>query len=326
MIFMGREFLIKSEEASTIGSYPGARSIEKLLQAGIIVLDKPSGPSCRIVDSYVKKILNIEKCSHGGTLDPRVTGVLVLALGNATKLMPILLNSRKEYIALMRLHKDVPEEKVRSVCNKFVGKIMQKPPKKSAVARKEREREIYYLEILEISGRDVLMKVGCEAGTYIRKLCSDIGENLGGAHMQELRRVSSGCFDESKAVKLEDLKDAYEFWKQGNKEYIKSMLYPMEKIADNMKVVIIKDSAVSNIANGAPLGVNGICRIERGIKKGDVVGMLTLNGEFVAFGNAVIDVDKIDRRKKQIIIKTDKVLIGKDSIDIYKAVCNERKK
>ncbi len=305
---MKREFLIKSEEASIIGKYPGARSVEELLQAGIVIIDKPSGPTSHIIDSYVKQILNIRKCSHGGTLDPKATGVLVVALESATKLMPVLLKSRKEYIAVMHVHKQVPEEKIRKVCEKFVGKIVQVPPKKSAVARKPREREIFYLEILEIKEKDVLMKVGCEAGTYIRKLCSDIGECLGGAHLQELRRTRTGSFTEEHAVKLQDLKDGFEFWKQGNEDYIRSMIHPMEIVADNMKVVIIKDSAIPNITNGAPLGVNGLCRIEKGIKKGDLVGMLSLNGEFIAFGVAVTDSMGMFKNKKGIAVKTDRVL------------------
>ncbi len=163
-------WLTKSEEVtiSPYGHYPGARPIEELLRSGIIILDKPQGPSSNQVDAWVKKILNLNKLSHGGTLDPRVSGVLVIALENATKLMSILLSSKKEYVAVVNLHKEVSKRDIEKVCKEFVGKIKQIPPKKSAVARREREREIYYLEILEIDGRNILMRVGCEAGLVRR--------------------------------------------------------------------------------------------------------------------------------------------------------------
>ncbi len=242
-----------------------------------------------------------------------MSGVLAIALENATKLMPILLSSRKEYIALMNIHKELPEQQIRKACEEFVGKIMQTPPKKSAVARKEREREIYYLQIIEISGRDVLMRVGCEAGTYIRKLCSDIGKKLGtGAHMQELRRTKAGVFTEEQAVSLQELKDAYEFYKSGNGEPLRSIIFPMERVADNIKSVIVKDSSIHNIASGAPVYANGISRIEEGIEKGGLVGIFSLKGELVAIGFAQMDSGKMLEMKKGIAIKTDRVLIDRN--------------
>ncbi len=240
--------------------------------------------------------------------------MLAIALENATKLMPILLSSRKEYIALMNIHKELPEQKIRKVCEEFVGKIMQTPPKKSAVARKERQREIYYLQILEISGRDVLMRVGCEAGTYIRKLCSDIGKKLGtGAHMQELRRTRAGIFAEEQSVRLQDLKDAFEFYKSGNGEPLRSMILPAERAADNIKNIVVKDSAIHNIASGAPVYANGISRIEEGIERGEIVGIFSLKGELAAVGFAQTDSKNMLESKKGIAIKTDRVLMDRNS-------------
>ncbi len=242
-----------------------------------------------------------------------MSGVLAIALENATKLMPILLSSKKEYVALMNIHKELPEERIRKVCEEFVGKIMQTPPKKSAVARKERQREIYYLQILEISGRDILMRVGCEAGTYIRKLCSDIGKKLGvGAHMQELRRTRAGVFAEEQAVSLQDLKDAYEFWKAGNDEPLRNIVFPAERAADNIKNVVIKDSSVHNVASGAPVYANGLSRIEEGIEKGELVGIFSLKGELVGIGFAETDSVKMLELKKGVAIKTDRVLIDRN--------------
>lgn len=318
---MTEGWLVKKYEASIspYGLYPGARSVEELTRNGLIVIDKPPGPTSHIIDSWIKKILNIKKCSHGGTLDPNVSGVLVIALENATKLMPVLLASKKEYIAIMNIHKDLPEQKIRKVCEEFVGKIKQIPPKKAAVARREREREIYYLEILEIDGRNVLMKVGCEAGTYIRKLCDDIGKKLGvGAHMQELRRTKSGIFTEEQAVKLQDLQDAYVFWKEKGDENIRDIVHPLEKAAENIKNVIIKDSAVSAVCNGAPLGISGILRIQEGIEKNDVAGMLSLKGELVAIGRAVMNSEEMTKARKGLAINTDRVLLKKGIYPAWK--------
>ncbi|MEM5814537.1 MAG: RNA-guided pseudouridylation complex pseudouridine synthase subunit Cbf5 [Candidatus Aenigmatarchaeota archaeon] len=307
-------FLTKSNDASltSYGKYPGSRTVPELLQNGLIILDKPQGPTCHQVDNWVKKITGVKKASHGGTLDPMVSGVLIVALDNATKLMPILLSSKKEYVALVYLHKDVPEHQIRKVCDNFVGKIKQLPPKKSAVARRIREREIYYLEILQISGRYILMRVGCEAGTYIRRLADDIGKTLKtGAHLQELRRTRSGMFDESQIRTLQDVADAIALWKErGDESALRGIVMPMEKLADGMSAVIIKDSAVGAVANGAPLAVQGISRLSDGIERGDVTAVLSLKGEFVAFGSALMDSQEMLRQTKGIAVKTDKVLIS----------------
>ena len=308
------EFLTRSHESSltSYGKYPAARSAEELLKTGILILDKPEGPTSHQVDNWVKAITGVPKCSHGGTLDPRVTGVLLIALENATKLMPILLSSKKEYVALVYLHKDAPEAQIRKVCSDFVGKIKQLPPKKSAVARRVREREIYYLEILQIKGRLILMRVGTQAGTYIRRLADDIGKNLGcGAHLQELRRTKGGLFDESNVITLQQLSDAIASLKSGNEEKIREIVMPMERIADGMKVVVVKDSAVGAIANGAPLAVQGIVKVQEDIENGDLVAVLSLKGEFVSFGPALMTSEEMAKRPKGLAVKTDKVLIPK---------------
>lgn len=298
------EWLIKSEEASlsSFGTYPGARSLEEYVRNGIIILDKPQGPTSNQIDDWVKKILKIRKCSHGGTLDPRVSGVLVIALENSTKLMPILLSSKKEYVAHVFLHKDVPKKEIEKVCNEFVGKIKQIPPKKSAVARREREREIYYLEVLEIDGRNILIRVGCEAGTYIRRLAEDIGKRLRvGGHLQELRRTKSGNFTEEQAITLQDLVDAV----AENK--LKNVILPMEMVVEKIGKVVLKTTAIANICKGAPLAVGGILRIQKGIENNDWVAMLSLKGELIAIGKALMNSEEMLKAKKGLAVKTDRV-------------------
>jgi len=306
-------WLIKKHEASLtpFGCYPGARSLEEHIRNGIIILDKPSGPTSHQIDRWVKDILGISKASHGGTLDPRATGVLVIALENATKLMPILLSSKKEYIGVIHLHKYIEEEEVKKAFKEFVGKVKQIPPKRSAVARREREREIYYLDLLEIEGRNVLFKVGCEAGFYVRRLADDLGKKLGiGAHLQELRRTKSGSFSEESAITLQDLTDAKE---EGR---LREVILPMEVAVESIGKIIISDNAIGSICNGAPLAIGGIVRLEDNIKKGDRIALFSLKGELIAIGKALIDSETMLDKNKGLVFKTERVLMKKGTYPI----------
>ena len=168
---------VKKEAEGLVGTYPAERTITELIQYGIVNIDKPKGPSSHQVSDYVQKILHIDKAGHSGTLDPAVTGVQPVALGKATRITQFLLTAAKEYVCLMHLHKEVPESSLRTTIQKFVGKIQQRPPVKSAVKRVERTREIYEFEILEMKEKDVLFRVKCQAGTYIRVLCHNIGKS-----------------------------------------------------------------------------------------------------------------------------------------------------
>lgn len=110
-----------------------------------------------------------------------MTGVLPITLADATKVVQALLLSGKEYVCVMKLHGEAPEERIRGVLKEFEDVIYQRPPVRSAVKRQLRTRRIYYVDFLEMDGRNVLFKVGCEGGTYIRKLCFDV--EIGRAHV-----------------------------------------------------------------------------------------------------------------------------------------------
>jgi H/ACA ribonucleoprotein complex subunit 4 len=281
-----RTWLKKSDDRPQgHGKDPYKRTIEELLDTGVINLDKPPGPTSHEIVSWVKGILHIKRAGHSGTLDPHVTGCLPIMLGDATRLVRVLLLSGKEYVCLMRLHADVPEKDVRRVLEEFTGTIYQRPPLVSAVKRQVRKRTIYYSKFLEMVGRDVLFIVGCEAGTYIRKLCHDMGEALGcGAHMYELRRTGSGPFTEDDSmITLHALKDAYEIWKEtGNESLLRNCIYPMEFALRDLPAIVVKDSAVDALARG----VQGISKPQSGIKAGDMVAVFTHTGEVVSLGKA----------------------------------------
>lgn len=293
------------------GKRPEERSVEELIKYGFVNIDKPRGPTSHEVVAWVKNILEIKKAGHGGTLDPKVSGVLPIALEESTKVIGSLLSAGKEYIAVMRLHGDVGEEKIREVFEEFTGDIIQRPPVRSSVKRALRKRRIYYLDFLEKEGRDVLFRVGCEAGTYIRKLCHDMGEVLGvGAHMIELRRTKSGSLTEENITTLHDLKDAYIFWKEhGIEEFIREVIIPVERVVGFLPRVVIKDGAVDAICHGAPLAIPGISKVDAEINKGDTVAIFTLKGELVAIGRAEMETKEILTAEKGIAVKTDRVLM-----------------
>lgn len=307
------ELLIKSEGETNphYGSNPLERSIEDHISQGIVNLDKPSGPTSHEIDSWVKKILKVQKTGHGGTLDPKVTGVLPVGMDHATRVIQMLLGADKEYVCLMRLHGEVSEKKIRKVLQEFQGKIFQTPPIKSAVKRELRVRKIYYLHILEIEDKDVLFKIGCEGGTYIRKYCHDVGEALGtGAHMAELRRTRSGPFKEDSLVTLQDLTDAYHMWMEdGDETLLRNCIYPIEAAVGDLPKIYIRDSAVDALCHGADLAAGGIISIQDSIKKGDTVAVMTLKGELVAAGESLKTSKEIFKASKDIMIDINKVFM-----------------
>jgi H/ACA ribonucleoprotein complex subunit 4 len=258
---------------------------------GVINLDKPSGPSSHQVASWVRDIFELEKVGHGGTLDPRVTGVLPITMGHSIKTLRFLAHARKEYISIFRFHRDTSEERIREVIGEFTGPIYQTPPVRSAVKRQLRIREIYYMEILEIERRDVLARVGCQAGTYIRQLAHDLGEALGiGGHMQDLRRTQSGPFNEMDSITLHDVKDAYVYWKEEDNEVpLRNIIHPMEMLFNHIPTVILRDSAVDAICHGAQLAVPGVVKVDKNLKKGDTAAYLTIKGEGIALAKSKMD-------------------------------------
>lgn len=286
------------------------------LKKGMMVLDKPPGPTSHQAVSYLKDILDIEKAGHAGTLDPKVSGVLPTALNKATRIMKYLMKDGKEYIALMQLHDDVSTDDLEPVLLNYEGVIEQVPPKKSAVKRQKRERTVHDIEILEKEGRDVLLRISCEAGTYIRKLIHDMGESLNvGAHMLELRRTKSGIFDEDESFTLHDIKDNVAFYDEGIENNIKTILRPIEYALREFKRVQVYDSAMKSLSHGSYLKKPGITNIDSSIKKGDDVIVVNKAGKVILIGQAKLSAERIDRLNKGIVVETDQVYMEPDEIN-----------
>jgi H/ACA ribonucleoprotein complex subunit 4 len=241
-----------------------------------------------------------------------VTGVLPITLEESRKTVQALLHSGKEYVCVMKLHGDASEESVKKVLAEFENTIYQRPPLRASVKRQLRTRKIYYIDFLEKDGRNVLFKVGCEGGTYIRKLCYDVGEVLGcGAHMQELRRTRAGPFVEDvEIVTLHDVAYWFMEWQQQKDDKIlRKFIKPMETALALVPKIYIRDSAVDAVCHGANLTAPGVLSLETGIKDGSMVAVLSLKGEAVALAKATASTEEILNMEHGIVAETKRVLM-----------------
>lgn len=294
------------------GKDPQDRTVEERLDFGVINLDKPSGPSSHQVAAWVRQIFGTDKVGHGGTLDPRVTGLLPTALNHATRGVGALLEAGKEYVGVVRLHGDAPIEKVRAAATGFVGRVEQMPPVRSAVKRRRRKRSIYYFDILEQDGRDVLFRAGVEAGTYIRNLCVDLGKAVGTrGHMQQLRRSRTGPFHLDDAVTLQDVRDAWELHKEGDSAELLHVLKPHEALFSHLPKVVVRDSAIGAVCHGAPLHLPGVVALDDGFEKGDTVLVESLKGEAVALGRATMEPVAMLEQGQGPAVEAERVLMPK---------------
>ena len=316
-----RTILIKKESTTNInyGKKPEERTVSELLNNGVICLNKPDGPSSHQVSDYVKKILNVDKAGHGGTLDPGVNGVLPISLGKATKIMDALLKAGKEYVCLMHIHTQITEDKIRKAGIELTGKITQLPPLKSAVKRQVREREVYYLEILEIKDQDVLFKIGCQAGTYVRRICDDFGKLLGTrAHMQELVRTKAGPFNDKEWYSLQDIKDAFQLYSEGEEKEIKKVVKPVEFALQHLPKVWIVDTAVDPLCHGTNLSIPGIAKLEKCVSKDSLVAVFNLKNELVCLGKSLMSSDDIIKNSKGLVLQVSRVFMDPEVYPHYK--------
>ena len=308
-----REVFVKIEESTNPqwGKPPSQRSAEEHIRYSMVVLDKPRGPSSHEVAAWVKKILGVDRAGHAGTLDPKVSGVLPIAVAEGTKVLMALSRSDKVYVAVAKFHGDVDAERLRAVLQEFQGVIYQRPPLRSAVKRQLRTRHVYSLELLELDGRYAVIKMHVEAGTYARKIIHDVGEVLGvGANMRELRRVAVSCYSEDEAVTLQDVADAYHIWRRyGDDTYLRRVLLPIEEAARHLPKIWVRDSAVDALCNGAPLAAPGVSKFETPFSAGDLVAMFTLKGELIGVGRALVSSEEVKKMDRGLVVRTDRVVM-----------------
>lgn len=296
-----------------------------LFQSGFILLDKPRGPSSHEATSFIKKLLGAKKCGHAGTLDPNVSGVLVIAINKATKLLRYISSSQKCYICTMRSRKEPPSlASVQAQMDNFVGKIRQIPPLHSAVAKRRRTRQVFELKALELNGKNILFFSRVEAGTYIRTLCIDIGEAFGGGKMLELRRTSAGNISEGMLCTIPQLADAvYVYEKFDDELPIRSLIKPAGQMII-LPSIVVGERFVDAVCRGAPLALSGVASVEGSFAKGSDIKFVSGSGELIAAGKAAMDSSEIQACKYgQKIVALPKAVLAEPA---KKRIQAEKKK
>ncbi len=307
--------LIQLSESVTddrFGYYPYYRPIPILFDYGLVLIDKPSGPTSHEVASWVKRILNIEKSGHSGTLDPGATGLLPMGLGESTKALSVLLLGPKEYYSIARFHSNFDRDILEKILLEFHGDIYQRPPQRSSVKRMTRIRRIHEIEYVEENKNLILLRILCQAGTYIRKLIYDIGEIMGsGATMVELRRTRvSHFFERDGLIKLHDLYNAFYLYKKKNdEENLRNVIKPIETCFKEIPTVIIRDTAVDALCHGAQLAIPGISEISPSIQKDDLVAIYTLKGEIVGLAQSLMNINEIVSNKNGIAFTMKRLIM-----------------
>ncbi|MDX1612259.1 MAG: RNA-guided pseudouridylation complex pseudouridine synthase subunit Cbf5, partial [Candidatus Thermoplasmatota archaeon] len=245
------------------GCPPMERSPEELVRLGVIVLDKPKGPSSHQVAAWVRDIFGVDKAGHAGTLDPNVTGVLPIALQDASKALAKLKDEDKAYVGVIEFHEEVASKALEGALAAFTGEVEQLPPKRSAVKRQWRTRRVDRFDLLEFDGRRALVHVACQGGTYVRRLATDVAKHLGvRGHLAELRRTRSAHLGEDQAVTLHDVQDAWaEYQENEQDDWLRDVVKPVEAMLGPVPRIVLRDSAVDALCRGAPLGIPGVVEV-----------------------------------------------------------------
>ncbi|WP_280585773.1 RNA-guided pseudouridylation complex pseudouridine synthase subunit Cbf5 [Halorubrum sp. Boch-26] len=306
---------------------PGERSVPELLRFGVVNVDKPAGPSSHQLSAWVRDAINdalatldpageqIDGVAHAGTLDPKVTGCLPTLTGDATRAAQVFLEGGKEYVSVLELHGSPPGD-FREVVDEFEAEIYQKPPRKSAVTRRLRTRTIHELDVLEVADRQALLRIRCESGTYIRKLCHDIGLATGvGAHMGHLRRTATDPFGDGDLRPLQDLTDGLAWALEGDESLLREVVRPAEDALVHLPSVTIAPSAARNVATGAPVYAPGVIsadgvdtdesREQNGGGEPPLVACHTPDGVAVCLGRLVGDPDA----ESGVVVSLERVLL-----------------
>jgi len=289
---------------------PGDAVDDRLREGTFVLVDKPRGPSSHQVTAWVRDLLGVPVAGHAGTLDPNVSGLLWIGIGPALKLLPLVLEFPKRYVASVVLHGPATRTEVERVLAEFTGPIYQTPPVRSAVKRERRVRTVHRLELLEMDAPRLLIDLTADSGTYVRTLAVDVGEALGlGGHMEELRRVATGPFRERASVSLAALADAAAARVAGDPGPLLRMLHPIDEVWREFPAIVVKDAAASALAHGAGLASGGILALPKPFSRGAHVALVTRSGELVATGVARRGSDEVGQVKHGWVVDGTRVFV-----------------
>ncbi|RJU82524.1 MAG: RNA-guided pseudouridylation complex pseudouridine synthase subunit Cbf5 [Candidatus Poseidoniales archaeon] len=305
---------ILDPEAKTnpsIGGHPDERDVEERLASGFILLDKPAGPTSHQLASWARDLFGLERLGHGGTLDPFATGVLPLMAGKAMKVTKKILSHKKTYICIFRFDEIPDETELQTAMKRLTGRVYNVPPEVSAVKVQVRTRKIHTFEHIEMNGKDLIARVYCEAGTYIRTMARDLGLLLNmKVQLKELRRETSGAFTLDHCITMQELADAIWLWKECNQpEALLRVIHPIEKLLLDLPTATVKDSAAAALAHGAPLLRPGLVNIQSGIKAGREVMIQTLKGEAVGIVTLTLGTDELAAINEGEVARPSMVLL-----------------
>lgn len=300
------------------GCNPLRRPLNEYLKYGMINLDKPSNPSSHEVVSWIKRILKCEKTGHAGTLDPKVTGALIICINRATRLVKSQQNAGKTYVGVLRLHDTVSSKRVLSALEQLQGPCFQRPPLIAAVKRQLRVRNVYSNKLVQYDKQRHLavFETHCEAGTYIRTLCVHLGLLLGvGGHMEELRRTRTGVINEDDHIaSMHDILDAQ--WVLENEKDetpLRRFIIPCEYLLTNHKRIVVKDSSINAVCYGAKLMIPGLAMYDSGIERNDTVVLMTTKGEAVAIAYAEMSSSQMATHEHGIVARLKRVIMDRDT-------------
>lgn len=276
---------------------------------GIIIINKPKNYTSHDIVRKAKKLLN-EKVGHTGTLDPNATGVLPLLIGKGTLLSKYLIEHDKIYEAVLKLGEKtdtadgegkvlesqnveqsiLKKENIERIFNNLEGKQEQIPPMYSAIklngkklyeyARKgievevkPRTIEIYKLELIKIEDMEIIFRVSCSKGTYIRTLCEKIAEELGTiGYMKELKRIQVGEFNIKDSITIEELE---------NQEIVSNKFITIEKYFSSYENIVLNERKFQLFLNGVQLTYelkDGIYKI---YKENEFIGIGTVKNKLL---------------------------------------------
>jgi H/ACA ribonucleoprotein complex subunit 4 len=305
---------ILDPEAGTdphFGTIPDERTIEQLLASGFILVDKPAGPTSHQLAAWARDLFGLDRLGHGGTLDPFATGVLPLMAGRCMKITNKVLKHRKSYIAVFRFKTPPTEGQLDEIMGKMTGRIYNVPPEVSAVKVQVRTRKIFKFERLDFNEKDMVARITCEAGTYIRTMALDMGLMLGSpVELKELRREHSGMFSLDDCVTMDTVADAVWLWKEcDDASALMRIVQPIEKLLVDVPRCVVKDSAVAALAFGAPLLRPGIVSVPAGIASGQDILITSLKGEAVGFVKLTVNTDEIGAMENGEVARPSMVLM-----------------